>query len=257
MSNIIKKDWNGKTFTFREDGYFNMTKAAKEFGKQLINFWSNLSTRQYVVELAGTISNHWDSNDFSNRSEEIDAARRILTDSTRGRATGGTWAHPKLAVFFARWLDVRFAVACDAMIEDILTGAAKLHVVEPDRSATLALPDTHIKAVEQLLDQLKQNQNLMEMNRQLQAENDQMRPLVSFVTVATYVSRDNHYPSRGERSVLGRRATKLARERGIELDQQHKTFVDGEGVTRNTAVNIYPIELLDEVFEQMNVQVAA
>lgn len=43
------------------------------------------------------------------------------------------------------------------MIEDILSGAAKLHVVEPERSATLALPDTHIKAVEQLLGQLKQN----------------------------------------------------------------------------------------------------
>lgn len=48
-----------------------------------------------------------------------------FVEKKRGR-TGGTWAHPKLAVFFARWLDVRFAVACDAMIEDILTGAAKL-----------------------------------------------------------------------------------------------------------------------------------
>lgn len=34
----------------------------------------------------------------------------------------GTCGHPKLAVFFARWLDVRFAVACDAMIEEILRG---------------------------------------------------------------------------------------------------------------------------------------
>lgn len=149
---------------------------------------------------------------------------RELTIAKRGRIP----PFPARSCIRGCWLDVRFAVACDAMIEDILTGAAKLDVIEPDRSATLALPDTHIKAVEQLLDQLKLNQNLMETNRQLQAENDQMRPLVSFVTVATYVSRDNHYPSRGERSVLGRRATKLARERGIELDQQHKTFVDGE-----------------------------
>ncbi|WP_079550844.1 KilA-N domain-containing protein [Vreelandella subglaciescola] len=35
-----------------------------------------------------------------------------LSETTRGRY-GGTWAHPKLAVFFARWLDVRFSVACD------------------------------------------------------------------------------------------------------------------------------------------------
>ena len=39
-------------------------------------------------------------------------------------AARGTWAHPKLAIFFARWLDVRFAVWCDAMIEDILKGNA-------------------------------------------------------------------------------------------------------------------------------------
>lgn len=37
----------------------------------------------------------------------------------------------------------------------------------------------------------------METNRKLQAENDHMRPIVNFVTVAQYVSRDNHYPSRG------------------------------------------------------------
>lgn len=34
-------------------------------------------------------------------------------ETNRGRY-GGTWAHPKLAVFFARWLDVRFSVWCDA-----------------------------------------------------------------------------------------------------------------------------------------------
>lgn len=33
---------------------------------------------------------------------------------------GGTWFHPKLAVAFARWLDVKFAVWCDMQIEKIL-----------------------------------------------------------------------------------------------------------------------------------------
>lgn len=52
----------------------------------------------------------------------------------------GTWAHPKLAVFFARWLDVRFAVWCDAMIEDILKGKAEVVITKPAESAVMALP---------------------------------------------------------------------------------------------------------------------
>ena len=52
----------------------------------------------------------------------------------------GTWAHPKLAVFFARWLDVRFAVWCDVMIEDILKGKAEVVITKPEESAVLALP---------------------------------------------------------------------------------------------------------------------
>lgn len=57
--------------------------------------------------------------------------------ASRGRY-GGTWAHPKLAVFFARWLDVRFAVWCDAVIEDILKGVAQVTIKEPEKSAALA-----------------------------------------------------------------------------------------------------------------------
>ena len=44
-----------------------------------------------------------------------------LFESRRGHA-GGTWAHPKLAVFFARWLDVRFAVWCDSVIDELIRG---------------------------------------------------------------------------------------------------------------------------------------
>ena len=48
-----------------------------------------------------------------------------FVEKKRGR-TGGTWAHPKLAVFFARWLDVKFAVFCDMVIDDILNKKAEL-----------------------------------------------------------------------------------------------------------------------------------
>jgi hypothetical protein len=108
---------------FRGDGWFNMTKAAQQFGKRLQDFWDNAEAKTYIAELARL--NHAD--------------QRELMEARRGNG-GGTWAHPKLAVFFARWLDVRFAVWCDAVIEDIVKGAAQVTIVKPEESAALTMP---------------------------------------------------------------------------------------------------------------------
>lgn len=90
---------NGLPIVFREDGYINMTKAAKHFGKQLNNFWRSPETGAYLEAM----------------SQHIQFEGIELAPSKKGRY-GGTFCHPKLAVFFARWLDVRFAVWCDLMI---------------------------------------------------------------------------------------------------------------------------------------------
>lgn len=49
MSNIITRDFIGQVFLFREDGYFNMTKAAKVFGKDLSNFMRSPDTLEYSM----------------------------------------------------------------------------------------------------------------------------------------------------------------------------------------------------------------
>ncbi|QNI03071.1 KilA-N domain-containing protein [Halomonas sp. SH5A2] len=72
-----------------------MTKAAKEFGKRHANFLANTETQNYVNELEAVTG-----------IPDTD-----LVQAIKGGRAPGTWAHPKLAVFFARWLDVRFAVA--------------------------------------------------------------------------------------------------------------------------------------------------
>lgn len=91
-----------------------MTKAAQHFGKDLSHFMRSPDTQEYIAALNSAKS-----------AEYLEA--------NRGRY-GGTWAHPKLAVFFARWLDVRFSVWCDAVIEDILKGAAQGSIMKPERS---------------------------------------------------------------------------------------------------------------------------
>ncbi|MQY51280.1 KilA-N domain-containing protein [Rhodocyclus gracilis] len=97
---LLSHTFEGHTFLFREDGYINMTKAAKAFGKKLSHFWASHQTKEYMEALS-----------------QMPGFRGIkLVISSRGRY-GETWVHPKLTVFTARWLDVRFAVWCDLVIE--------------------------------------------------------------------------------------------------------------------------------------------
>lgn len=116
-----------------------MTAAAKHFGKELAMFWQNLSTGEQLLALYETSNMGGTAYLEQGRGERIGIARGALTMAQRGDG-GGTWAHPKLAVFFARWLDVRFAVWCDAVIDDILTGAAQVTITKPQASAVMALP---------------------------------------------------------------------------------------------------------------------
>ncbi len=71
-----------------------------------------------------------------------------LVETKEGRY-GATWAHPDLAIEFARWLDPKFSVWCNAVIKDILTGVAQVTIVKPEQSAALALPQGYLSALAQ------------------------------------------------------------------------------------------------------------
>lgn len=120
--NLITKTFNNVPFVFRDDGWFNMTKAAKAFGKETKEFLRLPSTVEYVDALKSVVG--------KSHVYTATAGWHLNPDV-------GTWAHPKLAVFFARWLDVRFAVWCDAMIEDILKGKAEVVITKPAESAVM------------------------------------------------------------------------------------------------------------------------
>ncbi len=114
---LITREYNGNVFHFREDGYFNMTKAAKAFGKDVKDFFGNQATEEYISEL-----------------EKLVGGKSPVKDVKKGNGVSpqvGTWGHPKLAVFYARWLDVKFAVFCDMVIDDILNKKAELTITKP------------------------------------------------------------------------------------------------------------------------------
>lgn len=103
---IVPFDFQGQAVAFNSEGWINATEAAARFGK-LPHEWLRLpETTAYLEALAkcGNIPH--------------------LVRTQRGR-NGGTWLHPKLAVAFARWLNVDFAVWCDLRIEDLLHGGGK------------------------------------------------------------------------------------------------------------------------------------
>ena len=102
MSKIVKADFDGQVMQFNSDGWFNATAAADRFGKRIDHWLSNAETKEYIEKL-----NTRNSGD--------------LIKAKRGN-NGGTWLHPKLAVVFARWLSVDFAIWCDEQIDGIIHG---------------------------------------------------------------------------------------------------------------------------------------
>lgn len=102
---IVPINYEGQSVTFNAEGWINATEAASRFGK-LPHEWLRLpETAAYLEALAkcGKIPQ--------------------LVRTQRGR-NGGTWIHHKMAVPFARWLSVDFAVWCDEQIEALIRGDA-------------------------------------------------------------------------------------------------------------------------------------
>lgn len=108
MGDIIKIDFQGDAISFDERGWFNATVAAKRFGKRPADWLRLPEVKRYIAALA--------NRNEVRKSHFIRATRG--GDGTRGG--GATWLHPKLAVRFAQWLDVDFAVWCDEQIDTIL-----------------------------------------------------------------------------------------------------------------------------------------
>lgn len=102
-----------------------MTKAAKAFGKRLDHFMASPATQEYCDALSPIYGD-----------KEIISIKR----GSGLHPQVGTWGHPKLAVFFARWLDVTCTAFCDMVIDDILNKKAELTITKPEESAAMALP---------------------------------------------------------------------------------------------------------------------
>ena len=106
VTTVVTAEYKGQGYSFRDDGWFNATEAAQRYGKEPAQWQRLPATIEYVEAL-------------KRRYGEI---THVETSRARADRGGGTWLHPKLAVPFARWLDMDFSLWCDEQIDRLLRG---------------------------------------------------------------------------------------------------------------------------------------
>lgn len=105
---VILANYKGLQVSFDDDGWFNATTAAKQWSKAPAEWLRLPSTTSYL------------------RALKRKYGKFPHLKSQRGQHGGGTWLHPKLAVRFAQWLDVDFAVWCDEQIDQLIHGGQQI-----------------------------------------------------------------------------------------------------------------------------------
>ncbi|MDA3979864.1 KilA-N domain-containing protein [Gallibacterium sp. AGMB14963] len=114
MSNIISTSFNDISVSFLNNGYLNATNIAKALNKQVNDYLRLDRTQSYIIALA---------KNFSEKGNPVSQQDLVIVKKGNSKKfTQGTWLHPKLAIDFARWLNVEFAIWCDEQIEKILIG---------------------------------------------------------------------------------------------------------------------------------------
>jgi hypothetical protein len=103
---LITAQFDGMPVMFRTDGFINATAIAKQFNKQPRDYLKSERTQEYM-EAVKTI--------LLTEQNQL-----VIIKQGGSPEEQGTWLHPKLAVDFARWLSIKFAVWCDLQIEKIL-----------------------------------------------------------------------------------------------------------------------------------------
>ena len=113
--NIIKIDFQGQPQSFKTDGWFNATEAAKRFGRRPAHWLGLPGTATYITALVKALG-------FDAGKSDIKSSKGYgeLVRTSKIRGQSGTWLHPKMAVAFARWLSDDFGVWCDLQIDAIV-----------------------------------------------------------------------------------------------------------------------------------------
>ncbi|MDO4247563.1 MAG: KilA-N domain-containing protein [Neisseria sp.] len=113
---LLILNYNGSGVTADRKAWFNATEIAAMFGKRPIDWLRLPDTERYIAALCKA---------EAQKQNKPEVRKSHFVKTIKGGndlSRQGTWLHPKLAVAFARWCDVDFAVWCDEQIEEIMSG---------------------------------------------------------------------------------------------------------------------------------------
>lgn len=113
---LLTLSYSGGAVTANSEAWFNATEIAAMFGKRPIDWLRLPETERYIEALCKR---------EAEKQGKPEVRKSHFVKSIKGGndlSKQGTWLHPKLAVTFARWCDVDFAVWCDEQITEIITG---------------------------------------------------------------------------------------------------------------------------------------
>ncbi len=137
-TNIVSLEFNGSLVSFNNDGWINATCIAKKFGKRPNDWLRMEETLNYLIALHDALNLNYVPETYFNIINKLDKRSSyfknmifdlskktglVKTKSGSPENGGGTWLHHKLAVAFARWLSVEFAVWCDLTIDNLINKA--------------------------------------------------------------------------------------------------------------------------------------
>lgn len=165
MSKLINFDYDGFAVTFKDDGWFNATSVAKQFGKEPNDWLRQRDTAEYVSALCEQYNpmsefltdfnkiNNLDGSSAASKSKMLALVKKTnLVKVKMGSPEngGGTWLHPKLAIAFARWLDAKFAVWCDGQIERLIKDKSSFKFSRHQASVTYQVMSEMIQVSREL-----------------------------------------------------------------------------------------------------------
>lgn len=121
--NILKLDYQGLPVHANREAWFNATQIAAMFGKRPIDWLRLPETERYIRALCKR---------EAEKQGKSEVRKSHFVKTKKGGDLSqpeiqGTWLHPKLAVAFARWCDIDFALWCDEQIEALITDGQVWH----------------------------------------------------------------------------------------------------------------------------------
>ncbi len=241
---VLAHDLNGHVVGQRKaDGFINATSLCKAAGKLWADYWRLGSTKEFLGELSGSMGIPIDQ-----------LTNSVLTGPNDLR---GTWVHPDVGINLAQWCSARFAVQVSKWVRELLAkGRVELRESTGDdildacadiqRSLAVTMENRRLALA--LAREVTEVREIAEGAREA-ADGARATALATlgtvnnrqgYVTVLGYCRLTGREVTEPEAQRYGRIASASCRRRGISPQST--------GDARYGRVNIYPLSVLQEVF---------